>query len=231
MQSISIRLICHECSWRTHRPTTNRSIGYWINLLTRRNFCWRSKELKLSTSSQISWLTKSHTNAITNAPREMNPAAESRVRPMLCPRVKQTTPWSRSSCVQLTTLDMVVTRGRTSKMDANINVVDQPWVRLGDQAVTWINRCEGRAQNPYYCALLPLNRNQAKVAGVRVWTQWTGSWPWPDPRFGSWKGQGQRGSQIVWFTVQRYGIYSDLVWTCSTQFWTYNMLPFVANKY
>ena len=70
-----------------------------------------------------------------------------------------------------------------------------------------------------------------KVAGVWVWSQWTGSWPWPDPQFGSWKGQGQRGSQIVWFMVQGYGIYSDPVWTCSTQFWTYNMLPFVANEY
>ena len=70
-----------------------------------------------------------------------------------------------------------------------------------------------------------------KVARVQVWTQWTGLWPWPDPWFRSWKGQGQRGSQIVWFKVQGYGIYSDPVRTCLTQFWTYNMLPFVANEY
>ena len=70
-----------------------------------------------------------------------------------------------------------------------------------------------------------------KVARVWVWTQWTGSWPWPDPQFRSWKGQGQRGSQIVWFMVQGYGIYSDPVQTCLTQFWTYNMSPFVANEY
>ena len=64
-----------------------------------------------------------------------------------------------------------------------------------DSGVPWHSRQFGTYSSSWTFApinLLGFSRSLAtlsiKVAGVWVWTQWTRWWPWPDPRFGSWKG-------------------------------------------